>query len=329
MADVVSTDFINKAFGLSQAQKAFHPWWDSLEDYLLYGLIMIGLMVMKTEMVTSTSLDCNYCQSEYNCTGYDGRSYRNQRPDPGYNIKWVKQFCTYESGAVDDLVLFYPYLLLTMGISLLLSQKLTARIFTSSRKMNMLYKFVAEVWSGNDDIEIDAINIKNSFQNSSGQYYGYLCQTLSLLALSSGFAIYIGAGGWMSFYKAEVVICKTQLDYYYECHGIPYFFYLCSFYVSSLMVCAFILLQIYNLAWICFPQLSLLSRVMTTYKENMRSATTEQAGVSDRELLGELHDIYYNNRDLALLLNLLASSSGVAESLVIMTVLDEVNNKMK
>ena len=37
--------------------------------------------------------------------------------------------------------------------------------------------------------------------------------------------------------------------------------------------------------------------------------------MDNKELLGNLWDIYYNNKDLKLLLNLLAESSGLASSL--------------
>ena len=42
------------------------------------------------------------------------------------------------------------------------------------------------------------------------------------------------------------------------------------------------------------------------------------------QILGELYHIYYNNRDLRLLLNLLATSSGIAPAIAIMTLFDKV-----
>ncbi len=41
-------------------------------------------------------------------------------------------------------------------------------------------------------------------------------------------------------------------------------------------------------------------------------------------MLGELYHIYYNNRDLRLLLDLLATSSGIAPAIAIMTLFDKV-----
>ena len=41
-------------------------------------------------------------------------------------------------------------------------------------------------------------------------------------------------------------------------------------------------------------------------------------------MLGEVYDIYYTNRDMRLLLDLLATSSGVAPAIAIMMVFDKV-----
>ena len=60
---------------------------------------------------------------------------------------------------------------------------------------------------------------------------------------------------------------------------------------------------------------------MRKYKQELRKNAKEI--VTDRELLGDLYDIYYNNRDLKLLLDLLAQSSGIAPSIRIMTLFDK------
>ena len=62
---------------------------------------------------------------------------------------------------------------------------------------------------------------------------------------------------------------------------------------------------------------------MATYKANMR----ERAGdgtKTDKQILGDLYDLYYNNGDFRLLLDLLATSSGVAPAIAIMALFDEV-----
>jgi hypothetical protein len=54
------------------------------------------------------------------------------------------------------------------------------------------------------------------------------------------------------------------------------------------------------------------------------SRAVTQLSVVCFQILGELYHIYYNNRDLRLLLDLLATSSGIAPAIAIMTLFDKV-----
>ena len=33
---------VSKVLGHTAAERAFRPWWDNLEDYLVYALVMLG-----------------------------------------------------------------------------------------------------------------------------------------------------------------------------------------------------------------------------------------------------------------------------------------------
>ena len=120
---------------------------------------------------------------------------------------------------------------------------------------------------------------------------------------------------------ANIIVCDVH-SYYFECSGQPAQFYVYSLYITCTITIIYILC---NLMWLTFPCFGKLSRLMSTYKANMR----DRAGDSmktDKQLLGDLYDIYYNNRDLRLLLDLLATSSGVAPAIAIMTLFDKVRN---
>ena len=39
---VVGSALLDKFIGTSEAEKAFQPWWDTVEDFLVYGLILLG-----------------------------------------------------------------------------------------------------------------------------------------------------------------------------------------------------------------------------------------------------------------------------------------------
>ena len=36
---------VSKLLGHTAAEKAFRPWWDNFQDYLVYGLVMLGKLV--------------------------------------------------------------------------------------------------------------------------------------------------------------------------------------------------------------------------------------------------------------------------------------------
>ena len=38
----IGNALVGKILGHSAAEKAFRPWWDNLEDFLVYGLVMLG-----------------------------------------------------------------------------------------------------------------------------------------------------------------------------------------------------------------------------------------------------------------------------------------------
>ena len=332
----VSKDIFTKTLTLSKAEKAFKPWWNTLENYILYSVIMIAVMVVQTDVKKGTSMDCTFCQSssEKNyCRDYNGSTFNNTRADPKFSFKWVRQQC---SSPGLDLVRYYPYIIIVQGIILLVTKRLTSRVFTSREKMKKWFEFVSAVWEdktdqgAREDFTIDAIHMKDQFRSSCDYYYGCILQSCSLLTLASGFVFNTYyRKQWREFQKADHYICTLHGHYYYECHGMPFFMYLCSFYMANGMMILLILLQIYNIFWMCFPHFGKLSREMRSYRKNLCENLQEQKWKkvnkkNRKELLGDLYDIYYNGKDLAFLLNLLTSSSGIAESLVIMTVLDKV-----
>ena len=50
----IGAAIMSNVLGHSDAQKAFRPWWDSLEDYLIYGLVTIGVILVPTAIITGS-----------------------------------------------------------------------------------------------------------------------------------------------------------------------------------------------------------------------------------------------------------------------------------
>ena len=48
----IGAALMGRVLGHSEAEKAFRPWWDALEDYLIYGLVMLGVVLVPTAIIT-------------------------------------------------------------------------------------------------------------------------------------------------------------------------------------------------------------------------------------------------------------------------------------
>jgi len=327
----IGTALMSRVLGHSDAEKAFRPWWDTLEDFLLYGLVMLGIIIVPTAMITGTPLDCTYCLEDYcsfpNQTKIDQREVKN----PGYNAWWVKKFCTLNHQAVDPFMLYFPYFLLIVAMILVAIERTFVKAFKAGSKLDKFYallvrekvlKSAADTTlhdHGGDVVDgKEAVEIKASFRGSSGYFFSYLLRTLIELFVAAILLIYMIWQGVPILETSNTVVCNVH-GFYHECSGQPaefYFYILCITIALTLM---YMLCNVYNILWLTFPCFGKLSRVMDTYRHNMR----ERGGNNtDKENLGELWDIYYNNRDLRLLLDLLATSSGIAPAIAIMTLFD-------
>ena len=165
------------------------------------------------------------------------------------------------------------------------------------------------------------MELRYSFKHSASYFYSYLARTVTESVVALVLLVYICWWGLPILSHSDNIICEAH-GFYYECHGSPTSFYVYTLYMVAAITTIYILCNVYNLLWLLTPHCGRLSRVMAAYKRNMRER--EAAGEkTDQQILGDLYDIYYDNRDLRLLLNLLATSTGVAPTIAIMTLFDK------
>jgi len=326
----VGAALMGKVLGHSEAEKAFRPWWDSLEDYLIYGLVMIGVVMVPTAIISGTPLDCNYCVDDF-CSA---EMTNINKTNPGFNAWWVKKFCTY-NGSVDNFLLYYPYFLLLMALLLFALERIFLITFNAGNKLEKFYHLlVKEKVLGKADTDeadahahdmvdggVEAVELRYGFKHSDSYFWSYLTRTVVETLVAGLLLFYMLYRGVPILEHSKDILCDVH-GFYYECHGNPTEFYIYSLYVTCAITMTYILCNIYNFLWLVFPCFGKLSRVMSAYKYNMRERC-EDPRMSDREVLGDLYDIYYNNRDLRMLLDLLATSSGVAPAIAIMTLFDK------
>ena len=60
--------------------------------------------------------------------------------DPNFNLWWVKKYCTFT--AVDEFVLYFPYILLVMPLVIFLIEEGFKSMFKSSSKLEAFYKLL-------------------------------------------------------------------------------------------------------------------------------------------------------------------------------------------
>ena len=128
----------------SPAEKALTPWWDKIQDYIIYGLIIVGkqiflkqvfievVMILEkyficmlfsasiaipSTLALGTSLDCTPCTDKL-CPGIEFEDGKNK----SYSAWWAKKYCTYDSGDVDSVLLFFPLIILMAPAIIYLSE---------------------------------------------------------------------------------------------------------------------------------------------------------------------------------------------------------------
>ena len=174
---LIGTQLMSNVFGHSKAEKAFRTWWDMVEDYMIYSLVAIGLVVMPTAMVTSSQLECTLCKNE---TGYCGENPTSHYDtDPKFNSWWVKQACTF-NGSVGSFMLHFPYILLIIALVLFAIERVFTVVFKEGAKHETLYSVLVHRKVIKEETNTDAVDgrdiaeIKQSFLKSKGYYISYL-----------------------------------------------------------------------------------------------------------------------------------------------------------
>ena len=61
MASIQSA--IYTALYFSPAQSAFRPWWDQIEDWSVYLILIAGVLMIPTSVPVGMPMDCTYCKA--------------------------------------------------------------------------------------------------------------------------------------------------------------------------------------------------------------------------------------------------------------------------
>jgi len=310
---------MGKVMGKTEAEEAFRPWWDSLSDYILYGLAMISVVLLPTAMFTAAPLWCNPCLDKEHC---GGKELGNQShiddvwPDRSDNAWWVNKYCLMNQ--VDGVVLHLPYILITATMLLFAIEK----VFLAMRKGNIIQnKFFAllvdyeilrsnegkagnEVLVVGDELEQsrDLIDLKDRLEESSSFVRSYLGIQIVETVFSFGC---FGFLAWKLVSDTDGMglsepnmFCNVH-GKMYECSGHPSAFYTVVLFVTCGMFFLYGLISFYSILWSVCPCMQTLKQVVGDTNKEIKLSP-----------------------DFLFLLNLLVLGSGIAPAITAMTVLE-------
>ena len=97
------------------------------------NLITPGLIVFPTAMISSTPLWCTDCTKGL-C---EDESKISQHPNDTlikgpHNAWWLKQYCTLDPKTVDQFLLYFPYVLLIVAVTLFAIERAFTRFFKAN-----------------------------------------------------------------------------------------------------------------------------------------------------------------------------------------------------
>ena len=199
---VVGDQLLSRVFGHSKAEQVFRTWWDTIEDYMVYSLVTIGIIVMPTAMVIKMPLHCNfvgnseivyhdneatdvdYTLDPNNDTGIDYILHQNDdtdidyTQDPKFHLWWVRKACLF-NGSVSPFMLYLPYIVLIMALVLYAIERVFSKAFKAGLKLEKLYKLLLhrEVLDEVLEDETDGREIteaKQTFKGSKAYYIRFL-----------------------------------------------------------------------------------------------------------------------------------------------------------
>lgn len=214
-------------------------------------------------------------------------------------------------------------------LTLVLVDRIFIKTFAAGNKIKQFYELLVEDSLRREDVErMSRENMKNlheimqSFRFSNVCYWSYLTRTILEIFLSIGLFLIYWCWGMPNLQRN--IDCDVHgLKHMCVLPNHQFYFYILT--VSSALLCVYILCNLYNICWIIWPQMGLMYRVIKKYREesNISLCRLERrvSVINHQNFL----NVYFDRRhkDLKLLLNLLAETSGLPESFRILTLFDK------
>ena len=248
----------------------------------------------------------------------------------------MRNYCT--QNAVSQFTLYFPYILLFLPMVLVGIERFFNRLFSSNTQIEGLSALLsaakrAEIDDSvttdtNVDDTVKTVEVRQSFKEQGNFYKSYMVRTLCEFVVGVSLSAYLWLTGIIEIQQDFNIICQIH-EYFYECSGVPTQFYLYILLIALVMLCLYMITTFFTLCWLVCPWWGRLATFMKDYEKLLRREAIKQQGDNTDgawhkrdELLGEMNDIYYENNDLRLLLDLLAATTGLSQPIRVIALLD-------
>jgi len=175
---VLGSTLLSNVFAQTEAEKVLRPKIETLKDYMVYGIILLGVVLVPFTMLgTGTPINCNFCKGT-DCT-IMGAKYQNNKTDPGYSHWFVKSYCTMNGHIMDKdegvkpFMLYFPFYLLFTGAVLISIEKVLHPLFGAKENMEEFYKIVINKEKRMQDVprsKDEKLTVVTKVQKSDGTF---------------------------------------------------------------------------------------------------------------------------------------------------------------
>ena len=147
MASIESAIF--KALNFLPAQSAFRPWWDQIEDWSVYLLLIGGVLLIPTSVPVGMPLDCTYCKEKLCYPSWEHTGSGDPPTDPGFHAYFVKKYCHFN---LPIFVLYFPMILLIIAALLVTLDRPFVSFLFKSDNIEAVYKAAIKNFEYDEDV---------------------------------------------------------------------------------------------------------------------------------------------------------------------------------
>ena len=147
---------------------------------------------------------------------------------------WVNKYCTFKGKnsqgeeAINQLISFYPYIILGLAIALFSIDKIVKIPLQAGEKLDKFYRLLEEnkilieteePQSLDADGSLQEIELRYAFRKDQHFFTNFILRS-AIKILFSAFLFYFTIKGFNLTQEDDDIYCKVH-GYWYECHGIP------------------------------------------------------------------------------------------------------------